>query len=75
MGGMTAQGVSALTNSPKLGNLKLLNVSGNVISSESLDLLRKLKCKLDIRNNQYIPKIDIPKHKPEKELRYSPTWE
>ncbi|WP_310427505.1 hypothetical protein [Chamaesiphon sp. VAR_48_metabat_135_sub] len=75
MGSMTIQGVSALTNSPKLKNLKLLILSGEVISPEALSLLQKLECKLDIRNNQYRPKIDISKHKPAKERRYSPSWE
>jgi hypothetical protein len=75
MGGMTMQGVSALTNSPKLENLKLLILSGEVISPEALISLQKLGCKLDIRSNKSRLEIDVFRHKPAKERRYSPTWE
>lgn len=58
MAGITMQGVSTLTNSPNLENLKLLHISGSVISPEALYLLQKMGCKLDLRKNQYTPKFD-----------------
>lgn len=58
MAGITMQGVSTLTNSPNLENLKLLHISGSVISPEALHLLQNMGCKLDLRKNQYIPKFD-----------------
>lgn len=58
MAGITMQGVSTLTNSPNLENLKLLHISGSVISPEALHLLQNMRCKLDLRKNQYTPKFD-----------------
>lgn len=75
MGKMKIQGVYALLNCSKLGNLKLLNASGSFLSPEEVQVIRKLSCQIDVSKNQYIPKIETTKQKKQKERRYSPTWE